>query len=340
MTVIDELDRGIVHALHIDGRAPFSRIGTVLGVSTQTVARRYRRLRAEAGLRVVGLSRLDRDDHTRWLVRLGATTTAARTLAHSLARRPDTSWIKLLSGGTEILLILRMPHQADAAHPLLLQEIPRTAGITTVSAHYVLHTYLGGPTPWHGQVATLTERQQRQLTPPHHDALSARGLSSADDALLSALQADGRAGLAELVAATGWSPATVARRLADLRAQGEIFFDVQADDTLFGATTQALLWMSVAPARLDQVGLELARHPELAFVLATTGPSNLVAQAMCPNPSALHRYLTRRLGSDDAIRTLEVTPVLATVKAAGHVITERTRHGTASRRSKSAANSK
>jgi DNA-binding Lrp family transcriptional regulator len=37
--VPDELDRAIVHALHIDGRAPFSRIASVLDVSDQTVAR-------------------------------------------------------------------------------------------------------------------------------------------------------------------------------------------------------------------------------------------------------------------------------------------------------------
>ncbi|GAA5094955.1 Lrp/AsnC family transcriptional regulator [Nocardia iowensis] len=322
MTTIDELDRGIVHALHIDGRAPFNRIGEVLGVSTQTVARRYRRLRAEAGLRVVGLSHLERDDHTRWLVRLGATTAAARTLAHSLARRPDTSWIKLLSGGTEILLIVRIPRQADAAHSLLLKDIPRTAGIATVSAHYVLHTYLGGPTPWRGQIAALNEQQQGQLEPRYGKPMSGRAVSSADDVLLTSLQADGRAGLAELAAATGWSPATVARRLADLRGRDEIFFDVQADDTLFGANVQALLWMSVAPGQLDQVGMELAQHPELAFVHATTGPSNLVAQAMCPDPGALHHYLTRRLGNIGAIRTLETTPVLATVKAAGRVTAE------------------
>ncbi|MEU5761247.1 Lrp/AsnC family transcriptional regulator [Nocardia sp. NPDC047648] len=322
MTVIDDLDQAIVHALHVDGRAPFSRIGEVLGVSTQTVARRYRRLRMQAGLRVVGSSHFDRDDHTRWLVRLGATPAAARTLAQSLARRSDTSWIKLLSGGTEILLIVRLPRQVDAAHSLLLQEIPRTAGVTNVSAHYVLHTYLGGPTPWHGQVAALTEHQQRQLAPRRGGPVPVRAISGADEGLLAALQADGRAGLSDLAAAAGWSQATVSRRLTELRAREEIFFDVQVDDALFGITTQALLWMSVPPARLDQVGSELARHRELAFVLATTGPTNLVAQAMCSDPGDLHRYLTRRLGDVDAIRALEVTPVLATVKAAGRLTAE------------------
>ncbi|MFI6833783.1 Lrp/AsnC family transcriptional regulator [Kribbella sp. NPDC050241] len=52
--MLDDLDRAIAHALHIDGRAPFNRIAAVLGVSDQTVARRYQRLRSGGLLRVVG----------------------------------------------------------------------------------------------------------------------------------------------------------------------------------------------------------------------------------------------------------------------------------------------
>jgi DNA-binding Lrp family transcriptional regulator len=37
---LDLLDRKIAHALQIDGRAPFRAIGTALGVSDQTIARR------------------------------------------------------------------------------------------------------------------------------------------------------------------------------------------------------------------------------------------------------------------------------------------------------------
>lgn len=45
----DQLDLQVLSALEVDGRASFSRIGAVLGVSDQTVARRYRRLCAEEG---------------------------------------------------------------------------------------------------------------------------------------------------------------------------------------------------------------------------------------------------------------------------------------------------
>ncbi|WP_433183953.1 AsnC family transcriptional regulator [Actinoallomurus sp. CA-150999] len=379
--MLDDLDRCIIHALHIDGRAPFSRIATVLGVSTQTVARRYRRLRAEAGLRVVGLAETRQAGHTQWMVRLTTTPATAQTLAHSLARRPDTSWVKLVSGGTEIFTLINAPHGVEVSQALLLRDIPRRAGITAVSAHCVLHTYLGGPTTWRGVTQALSERQQRELRPAGEPADAPAGQAShprtahpapppradadpdgtpvrpapsaqadgdpgptsahsrtvqpvpparADQELLAGLRQDGRASYADLAAATGWSQATVARHIADLRARGMVFFDVEVDPAVLGATTQALLWMAVAPARLDHVATALAGHHELAVVAATTGPTNLLAQALCSDPTELHHYLTRRLGALDGIHTLETAPILHTVKAAGTLSPAGTRLGLSS----------
>lgn len=121
--MLDDVDRGLIHALHIDGRAPFSKIAAVLDVSTQTVTRRYQRLRATAGLRVVGLADPRRAAHTQWLVRLTTTTASGQNLANSLARRPDTSWVKLTSGGTEILLVVTIP-RGDASRSILLRDLP------------------------------------------------------------------------------------------------------------------------------------------------------------------------------------------------------------------------
>ena len=52
---IDDLDRQLTQCLGVDGRASFAAIAEVLGVSDQTIARRYRRLRSAGTLRVVGL---------------------------------------------------------------------------------------------------------------------------------------------------------------------------------------------------------------------------------------------------------------------------------------------
>ncbi|MEU5597681.1 AsnC family transcriptional regulator [Streptomyces sp. NPDC020298] len=324
--MLDDLDRALVHALHVDGRAPFSRIATVLGVSAQTVARRYRRLRTEAGLRVVGLADPHRAGRTQWLVRLTAAARSAQPIAQALVRRPDTSWVKLTSGGTEITAIIHAPTDDTAGSSLLLRDIPRTGGITAVAAHCVLHTYLGGPVNWRPGAQTLDADQQRALLDgaegrehgegaENADVGDARRPGPGDTELLAALEEDGRAAIGELARRTGWSPATVARRLAELRAGGGLFFDVELDAGLFGVRTRALLWMSVRPADLEAVAEELAAHDELAFVAATTGPTNLVAQALCRDPADLHRYLTRRLGALRQIRALETSPVLRTLKA-------------------------
>lgn len=163
--MLDDLDHALVHALQIDGRALFARIGTVLGVSTQTVARRYRRLRAEAGLRVVGLAAPHRAGQTQWLVRLTVVPAVAQRVADALVRRTDTTWVKLAGGGTEICVIVHTANGSAPEHGLLLNDIPRTTGITAVSAHQLLHLYHGGPTAWQGRAEVLTDDQRRQLEP-------------------------------------------------------------------------------------------------------------------------------------------------------------------------------
>ncbi|WP_406208789.1 Lrp/AsnC family transcriptional regulator [Kitasatospora sp. NBC_01560] len=321
MTDLDDLDRGLIHALHVDARAPFTLVADVLGCSTQTVVRRYRRLTAECGLRVVALPNPRSTRAHQWFVRLTAATRTAHDIAVALARRPDTSWVRLTSGGTEIVAIIHTAPSGPDAHSLLLRDIPRTAGITAVSAHYLLHTYLGGPTAWRGRIGVLTAEQQDRLRAhavpagPAADDGDPYVLTEADLRLLAALREDARTGYADLAAATGSTPATAARRLTELRARGALFFDIDVEPAVLGAPVSALLWMQVAPSRLDEVATTLATHDELAVVAATTGPTNLVAHALCRDAEALHHYLTRRVALD-AISRIETAPVLRTYKAA------------------------
>jgi DNA-binding Lrp family transcriptional regulator len=219
---LDGIDRGLVHALHVDGRASFARIAAVLGTSTQTVARRYARLRARGGLRVVGLPDPARAGRQQWIVRLTAAPGAAQAVGRALARRPDTAWVRLTSGGTEIVAIVHTdPRAPGDPHSLLLHDLPRTAAVTAVSAHCLLHLYRGGPTGWPARAAALTQEQQARLRPaPHPVDLRP---DPVDDRLLAALQHDGRAPWTELAAATGLSPATARRRVGALRASGALW---------------------------------------------------------------------------------------------------------------------
>ncbi|GAA4841381.1 AsnC family transcriptional regulator [Kitasatospora terrestris] len=313
----DLLDRQLAHALQLNGRAPFSRIARALGVSDQTVARRYARLVGTGALRVLGLSAPHALGEERWLLRVQCTPDAAGALAEALARREDTTWVGLSAGGTEINCGTRFhPDQQDGT--LLLQRLPRTPSVVGVTAQCVIHTFFGGAQGLAIKSGALTAEQVALLL---DEAPAPTGpppvLERTDRRLLDALAVDGRANLTDLAAATGWSAATVRRRMDELERHGALYYDLDLDWRVFGLRTTALLWLSVPPSRLAATGEALAAHPELAFVCATTGPTNLHAVLLCPDVRSVYTYLTTRIAALDAVDRVESAPVLRTVKGPG-----------------------
>src|SRR5579863_9817432 len=140
---IDDLDRQLAQCLGVDGRASFSQLAEVLGVSDQTVARRYRRLRSTGLLRVVGLKARKQLGSLGWFLRIRCVPGAGPAIAAALARRADTAWIQLLSGNTEVLCTLRGDARED--REALLAKLPRGERIVDVTAHSLLHMFTGGP---------------------------------------------------------------------------------------------------------------------------------------------------------------------------------------------------
>jgi DNA-binding Lrp family transcriptional regulator len=313
---LDLLDKQIIHAVIIDGRAPFSRIAAVTGVSEQTVARRYRRMHGAGVLRVTGVPDTQLLGHSEWVVRLQCVPDAAAAVAAALARRPDTFWVQLMSGGTEIGCVVRPTD--GSPDDLLLRQLPASRRIVAIGAHLLLHMFRGGMDHWPGATSALTDGQAAELSAGaaagDGGRPAAHPLGPDDQRLLAAIGRDGRASYAELAQVTHWHESTVRRRVEDLRAAGQLYLDVDVDEAAFGITTRAHLWMSVAPARLAAVGEAMAQHPEIPFVAATTGTSNLMASVLCRDDEALYRYLTERIARLDGVTALEVAPIMRTAK--------------------------
>jgi DNA-binding Lrp family transcriptional regulator len=255
-------------------------------------------------------------------VRLQCTPDASGAVATALARRPDTSWIYLTSGGTEITCSTHARTERER-NELLLGKLPRTSRVVAVSAHAQLHTYVGGPTSLLDKLDVLSPEQVAALRPPAPAGAVRDGqveLTMEDDRLLEVLAHDGRAGYPRLAAVTGWSESTVRRRLEHLLASGAVYCDVDVDATILGYRAHAILWLTVAPAKLATVGAALAEHPEIAWAAATTGTTNLAASAVCRDMDALYEYLTGRVGILDGVQQVETAPVIRVIKRAGAVV--------------------
>jgi DNA-binding Lrp family transcriptional regulator len=309
---LDELDRQLAQCLGIDGRASFAAVAEVLGVSDQTVARRYRRLRAAGVLRVVGLHA--KTDGSSWFLRMRCVPGSGEAIATALARRTDTAWVQLLSGDTEVLCSLRGdPHAGTDA---LLAKLPRSNRIVAVTAYSRLHMFTGGP----DGLKFLDVLPPAQLMPLVRPTPGGHvELGDLDEALFDALALDGRAPYADLAGVTGWSETTVRRRVDQLRDTGALYLDLELDMPTFGFRSTVWMWLSVPPSQLASVGHALAKFPEVAYAMATTGPANLAACAVCRSQEELYTFLTEKVGPLPGVERVETAPVIRTVKQASPV---------------------
>jgi DNA-binding Lrp family transcriptional regulator len=328
---LDDVDRQLLHALMVAPRASFRQLAAVLEVSDQTIGRRYRRLAATAGLRVFGLIDGQRAGWVDWLVRLQAAPGGAQRLADTLAQRPDTRWVRLYSGGTEIVCTLqaRTPEQRDT---LFLQGLPGSRPVTGITAQMILYVFT--PVAYQGYTALSAARlgALREIAPEAPDEPPAAGpapgigawvpsgptvLRPEDDPLIAALAVDGRAPAADLAAATHWHESTVRRRVEELLRAGLLYFDIDIDDQVLGVRANVMLWLTIEPSALEAAGRALAAHPEVPFAAATTGSTNLAASAIFRDTRQLYAYLSTRLAELPGLQAVESAPVIGTVKRAG-----------------------
>lgn len=139
----DDLDRKIIHGLNCSPRVSFRRLSEVVGVSEQTVARRYNALCRSGVVRVVGLSSPAAHGRSEWIARLRCRPDAVEPLADSLARRPEVAYTSIASGGSEIICIIRSP--ARTAHDdVLLRQLPRAASVLDLNVDLLVHAF-GSP---------------------------------------------------------------------------------------------------------------------------------------------------------------------------------------------------
>lgn len=237
----------------------------------------------------------------------------ATDIADAVARRADTSWISLCSGGAEIVATVQGPR----VESLLLNVLPRTSGVLDVRADEVLHVFYGGlgePFTKQGpleaaQVSRLSEELPVPGAPP-------TGLDDADRAVLEALRDDGRASIETVTTRTGLSASTVRRRLHELRAGGVLRLVVEVDLSVFQLPVRSRMWLTVEVGALDEVGSRLGAHAEVAFAAATTGRANVFVSVSTHDGTALYRYLARETAALPGLLAVETAPVVRHLKAA------------------------
>ncbi|MFE2937971.1 Lrp/AsnC family transcriptional regulator [Streptomyces sp. NPDC059255] len=321
MTELDELDRGLVHALQIHPRAPWTLIGEVLGINPVTVARRWNRL---TGAGLAWVTAYPRVSNTRAVVtgviEVDTEPGAAEDVAWALAAHPSMPNIKLTAGGRDIVATVQTMSLDELAR-LATSQFQRTPGVRATRTH----VSTGVPTEgsqWRLRSldSTQSARIEAALPPVHRAApVAGAGWDSLDAHLLELLSTDGRMSLRELSARTDAGVSTVRRRLHSLLAS-RLNLRCDLARPLSGWPLSAVYFASVPGKYLDETSRILAGVREVRSCFIAAGPHTLVIDVWLRALSDVHAFeahLSRQL---PRLTVNDRSVVLRTVKHMGRLL--------------------
>ncbi|MFI6881200.1 Lrp/AsnC family transcriptional regulator [Streptomyces sp. NPDC050400] len=285
---LDPLDRRIVAALQIDGRASWRRIAAALGEPERKVARRGLRLLESGDVAVRGL--------VVWgetvILRMNCRPGSVRDAAVATARRPDTIFSYVLAGAADAVAELQCPPGRLAS--LMLDEVPVLPGLVQQQVSPVLR-YFRTVHEWSPGILDAAEvqaiagagaRPVDGVVVPHTD------IAPDERAILAALAQDGRLTNDELAAAAGVSEATARRRVESLTRAGLVSIRAAVEPALLGLPVEALLWIRTRPDEVEEVGRLLVESPLVRYAAVVMGEHQLLVDVTQPSKTALHAFLT------------------------------------------------
>ncbi len=319
--MIDELDRRVIAALQLNGRASWNSVSRWVGASETTAQRRYQALRERRLVHVVGAVELDRTGSgSSMLVRVHANPGKGLELAELLAACPETRFLAVVTG-TADLIVDFVARDNEELMRLLFTDLPGAHLITSTECVAVIRSFTSAAMWDTGLLPPEAVADLRPATlAPSCDRddwdRAPQALSTLEQAVTEGLAQDGRLPVSALARRLDRSESSVSRALERLVARGALHFRTLVEPALLGYQAEFMVWLSIEPDQLDAAGRQLARHPGTKFLAAATGRFNLVGHMVLPRRTDLYRYTGEVIGALPGLNASDVTVHLATLKGA------------------------
>lgn len=319
-TTVDDLDRAIIAALQLNGRAPWHEIAAHVQAEPRTVMRRAARLEEAGLLRVIGVVDVLRCGlGIPALVRYTCRPGAAEEVAHQLAAKPQNRFVTVVAGLADCVAETVVSDFRELGRSLAPD--PDATQVLETESLPVMHTFTSAH-DWNPGV--LPHEAARELrtgaaAQPFEDRFweqTPETLDETDLGIVRVLAASGRASYKEIGRQTGCSERTAARRVESLVERGCLRFRTLAEPEVLGYGVEFMLWLSVDPGQLDTAGTALATHPATKYLSATTGRFNLVGQIALRHHGELYPYTTDVVGALPGLRASDTTLQTCTLKRA------------------------
>lgn len=310
--LIDDLDRRIIGALQIDGRASWLRVARALGENERTVARRGMRLLDSGIMRVTGMQLKANGT----ILALKCSPGHVRMCSRAVSARPETMWSHMVAGSHDI--VAEVSHSRAEELTFLFEELPAIPGLTSSMTYPVLR-YIRTAHQWRPGVLSDAECEELESGAHVDQRLhigELEGVSPGDRIMHSALMENGRRTYEELARLAGVSEATARRRIDQMRQDGQLVVRAVVDPAVLGLPIKALIWARTAPRELDQLVAAIEGTPRIRYASRITGPYQVLIAVDLASRSDLDDFISHAEWAQHA-DSMDVGVVVATGKRGG-----------------------
>ncbi len=312
--ILDDVDRRIVGALQVDGRASWHRVARAIGEHERTVSRRATRLLDEGVVRVAALALTA----TGAVVGVRCEPGRTRVTARALANRPDTYYCHALTGILDV--VAHVSCSFEHVSTLAMDELPAVPGSRDVFIWPVLR-YVRTAHQWRpGLVSAEAEAMLAAdaREPAGMTVAALDDLNAAERTILDTLHRDARRSFEEMARLTGLSEATVRRRVDQMRRAGRLRIRAVVDPAVLGYRAKALLWLKVRPTDVPAVMSALQQASFVRYATHLASEYQFLVEVAAASTEDL-ADITTGAGWTDAIAAAEVSLITATFKRSGLV---------------------
>ena len=308
------LDQQIVAALQVNGRATWREIARLVGSSESTVARRAQALISSGAVRcTVIMDPIKCGLGYPVLLQFRCEPAKGRQVALTLAARPDVRFVTVVTGPFDVVAELVVPSKRHLAH-FLFEELGQIDGVSHTSTETVLRNFKTA----YDWSRNLLGTNVAGESAPQHEGLQSKqvDLDDLDRQLCERLRADGRSGFPQLALELDITESMARRRVEALMTAGALQPITLVDPRLLGYDIELMIWLQVEPTRLEEAAVALAARPEVRYLSATTGYSDLVGEVILRSQDELYTFRIQTLGAMSEIRSVDMALELQTLKRA------------------------
>ncbi|MCD4853335.1 Lrp/AsnC family transcriptional regulator [Arthrobacter sp. AK01] len=312
--MLDPLEERIIHALQIEGRAPWSELAPVIGVDPVTLARRWDSLRERGLAWVTGIF----PSGASALIDITCIPQQIGDVARQITRIPSVLTLDHTSGGRDLLATM-LADNPLAIWDAVTNQIGALEGVRNTQTHLVTEMVMEA-SDWRLRALTPPEVAKVPKPRPPRTRAPRTVHPDVEAALRHCLTEDGRRPVSHIAAEHGLSEQRVADGLARLRADGLLRIRTDVARSVTGWPVYAWYFMRTAAKHIQQIRGLMARIPEARTALAVASQYNLVVAVWLRELTDVMRFEAALEAAVPSARIVDRSVVFRMSKHLGRLI--------------------